>query len=119
MKSPWLVLSLLPLVLSPFLAAQDSRIVTEPVIPPACATVDAQLQATGHTLAEADEAKLDTARIQKAIDRCGKGRGVVLRAQGAANAFLSGPLILSSGVTLIVDKGRFARRLSLRGLRFG
>jgi polygalacturonase len=105
MKSFRLVLLLLPLVLSPFLGAQDTRTVTEPVIPPACATLDAQLQTSGSTLAEADETKLDTARIQKAIDHCGKGRGVLLRAQGAANAFLSGPLILSNGVTLIVDKG--------------
>jgi polygalacturonase len=92
------------LLLSPFLAAQDTRAVTEPVMPPICATLDAQLQSSGRSLAEADELKLDTERIQKAIDHCGKGRGVLLRTQGTANAFLSGPLILSSGVTLIVDK---------------
>jgi len=85
--------------------AQDSRVVTEPVIPPACATLDAQLVGSGRSLAEADEGKLDTARIQKAIDHCGKGHGVVLRAQGAENSFLSGPLELRYGVTLIVDKG--------------
>jgi len=96
--------------------AQDTRTVTEPVIPPACATLDAALTIagpghSGMTLAAADEGKLDTERIQKAIDACGKGKGVELRAVpasakgGAANAFLSGPLDLREGVTLIVDKG--------------
>jgi polygalacturonase len=87
------------------LHAQDTRTVTEPVLPPACTTLDAQLVKVGKTLAPEDEKKLDTARIQKALDTCGKGRGVLLRAHGTANAFLSGPLELREGVTLIVDKG--------------
>jgi polygalacturonase len=93
------------LLSSAFLAAQDSRTVTEPVIPPICSSLDAQLQVSGHSLAGVDEAKLDTARIQQALDACGKGKGVVLRTHGTANAFLSGPLELREGVTLIVDKG--------------
>jgi len=103
---------LLPLCLASFLAAQDTRTVTEPVLPAVCTTLDAQLQSVakpspfnGRTLAEADEKKLDTDRIQKAIDHCGKGKGVLLRTQGASDAFLSGPLYLKTGVTLIVDKG--------------
>jgi polygalacturonase len=99
-----LILAVLPLCLTPYLGAQDTRTVTEPALPPVCATLDAQLQVSGRSLAEADESKLDTARIQKAIDHCDKGHGVLLRAQGAANAFLSGPLELRTGVTLIVDK---------------
>jgi polygalacturonase len=92
------------------LQAQDTRTVTEPVIPPACATLDAALTIagpghSGMTLAAGDEGKLDTERIQKAINACGMGKGVVLRAKGAANAFLSGPLELHEGVALIVDKG--------------
>ena len=87
------------------LAAQDARTVTEPVIPPVCATLDAQLAATRHTLAPADESKLDTARIQHAIDHCGKGSGVLLSTDDANNAFLSSPLDLRAGVTLIVGKG--------------
>ncbi len=86
-------------------AAQDTRTVVEPSLPQLCATIDAQLQISGRSLAAADEQKLDTARIQKAIDNCGKGRGVMLRAHGSANAFLSGPLELRAGVTLIVDRG--------------
>jgi polygalacturonase len=100
-----LILAILPLFFSPFLAAQDTRTVTEPVLPALCATLDAQLQTTGRTLAEADESKLDTVRIQQAIDQCGKGHGVLLQVQGKANAFLSGPLQLRAGVTLIVGKG--------------
>jgi polygalacturonase len=88
-----------------FLAAQDSRTVSEPVVPPICASVDAQLSIDGRSLSQVDEGKLDTARIQHALDACGKGKGVVLRASGTANAFLSGPLELRDGVTLIVDKG--------------
>jgi polygalacturonase len=88
-------------------AAQDMRSVSEPVIPASCATVEARLTSVsdGTTLAPADESKLDTQRIQNAIDACPKGKAVVLRAQGAANAFLSGPLELREGVTLLVDKG--------------
>ena len=101
---------LLPICFASFLLAQDSRIISEPVLPPVCASLDAQLQSVekqpqGRTLAEADEKKLDTERIQKAIDHCGKGHGVLLHVQGANDAFLSGPLLLKSGVTLIVDKG--------------
>jgi polygalacturonase len=87
------------------LAAQDARTVIEPFFPQLCATLDAQLQMVGQTLAPADEKKLDTARIQRAIDRCGKGRAVMLHVNEAANAFLSGPLELKPEVTLIVGRG--------------
>ena len=95
------------LVLLPnlFLSAQDTRTVTEPVLPSICTSLDAQLSADGRSLAKADEAKLDTARIQQALDACSKGKGVILRTHGVANAFLSGPLELREGVTLIVEKG--------------
>src|SRR5689334_4143259 len=84
--------------------AQDTRKVTEPVIPRSCAVVTANLTAVdGRTLAEADESKLDTQRIQRAIDACQQGQAVELKAAGARNAFLSGPLQLRAGVTLLVD----------------
>jgi len=86
-------------------AAQDTRTVNEPVIPPSCTVLDAHLSVSAHSLAAADEQKLDTARIQQALDTCATGHGVMLRAKGAANAFLSGPLELRAGVTLVVDKG--------------
>jgi polygalacturonase len=86
------------------LPAQDTRTVTEPQIPAPCAVLTASLVPVADTtLAESDETKLDTRRIQKAIDACATGRAVVLRADGAKRAFLSGPIELRRGVTLVVD----------------
>jgi polygalacturonase len=89
--------------------AQDTRTVVEPKIPAFCATLDAHLTSVNdgkfNTLAPADESKPDTDRIQKAIDQCANSQGVALQIHGAANAFLSGPLQLREGVTLVVDKG--------------
>lgn len=75
--------------------AQDTRTVTEPHFPRVCATLHAQL-------ATQDEDKVDTERIQSAIDHCQPGTGVELRADGAKNIFLSGPIELKSGITLLV-----------------
>ncbi|MEP6621766.1 MAG: pectinesterase family protein [bacterium] len=88
------------------LSAQDRRNVTEPVIPQACATLTANLASVGDsTLAEADEQRLDTDRIQQAINRCDKGKAVVLAAGTAdKRAFLTGPLTLHSGVTLVIGQ---------------
>jgi polygalacturonase len=82
--------------------AQDSRTVVEPVIPEVCAVLKAQL---GSPIAAADEAKLDTARLQAGLDRCGAGKALELASDGAKSAFLSGPLQMREGVTLLVDKG--------------
>jgi polygalacturonase len=85
--------------------AQDRRNVTQPKIPPACVSLMAELTAVTNnsTLTEADEQNPDTARIQQALDVCPAGRAVELKADGAHNAFLSGPLHLGSEVTLLVD----------------
>ena len=96
---------LIALTLTPFTAAQDSRAITEPKIPTLCQSLDARLTSVDKGLASSDEAKLDTDRIQKAIDSCGKGLAVALKVHGTADAFLSGPLTLREGVTLVVDKG--------------
>jgi polygalacturonase len=93
------------LVVLPLAYAQDTRRVTEPAMPAACVTLQAQLSAKGATVAAADEAKLDTSRIQKALDACPAGKAVELKAGGGHNAFLSGPLSLRRGVTLLVDRG--------------
>lgn len=90
----------LPLLLH----GQDTRHVTEPVISSTCTVLKARLQATDNALREEDEKKLDSARIQKAMDHCGAGKAVVLKADGASNAFLSGPLELRNGVTLLIEK---------------
>jgi polygalacturonase len=86
-------------------SAQDTRQVMEPKIPAACTTLNAQIHATGDKLADADESKLDTTRIQKAIDGCKAGQAVELKSTGANNAFLTAPLELHEGVTLLIDKG--------------
>ncbi len=89
----------------PLTRAQDTRHVTEPAIPPACASLHAQLHTTNGRIAPTDELKLDTARIQHALDTCGKGHAVVLHTAGPANAFLSGPLHLRDGVALVLARG--------------
>ena len=83
--------------------AQDTRTVTEPVFPTSCVALTANLSSLNRrTLAEADESKLDTQRIQRALDACTPGQAVELKADGAHDAFLSGPLDLRAGVTLRV-----------------
>ena len=76
--------------------AQDTRTVTEPVIPKSCAVLTARLSTI-------DETTLDTVRIQQALDSCPKGQAVELQATAGQNAFLTGALNLRSGVTLLVD----------------
>ncbi len=82
--------------------AQDTRNVVEPHYPASCTVLRAQLSAPGGQLSLADEHKPDTARLQSAIDNCAAGKAVELRAEGAKNIFLSGPLHLKAGVTLLV-----------------
>jgi polygalacturonase len=86
-------------------SAQDTRTVVEPVIPPVCTTLTAQLSSPAGSFSDADEAKLDTARIQKALDGCKPRQAVELAVGGSNNAFLTGPIELRAGVTLLVDKG--------------
>ena len=85
------------------LPAQDTRTVTEPVVPSACVTLTAAIPSVGDTtIADADEKRLDTQRIQRAINNCARGHAVVLAAAGANSAFVSGPLELRPGVALVV-----------------
>jgi polygalacturonase len=98
----FLALASLTLPLQGF--AQDTRQVAEPVIPATCAVLKAQLHADSNALRSEDEQHLDTARLQKAIDSCGAGKAVALRIDGRNNAFLSGPLELREGVTLLLEK---------------
>jgi polygalacturonase len=85
--------------------AQDTRNVSEPVIPPSCVQLPAQLQSVGDKIDPADEQNLDTARIQAALDSCKPGQAVELKQQSGKNAFLTGPLELRSNVTLLIDEG--------------
>jgi len=83
--------------------AQDTRHVTQPHFPHACVVLRAELAAAQGRLSDADERKLDTARIQKAIDECPAGEAVELRRAHGNNVFLTGPIHLRSGVTLLID----------------
>src|SRR5277367_6323131 len=85
--------------------AQDTRQVSEPKIPASCVQLSAQLRAMSDKLADADEDKLDTARIQSALDKCKPGMAVELKPSSGNNAFLTGPLEMRTGVTLLIDEG--------------
>jgi polygalacturonase len=100
----WLAL-LAAAAFSPLLRAQDTRQVSEPRIPSTCVTLQAQLNAPHGVLRDSDEQRLDTNRIQQAIDGCASGNAVMLRARDRHNVFLTGPLTLKSGVVLVVDSG--------------
>ena len=93
----------MPILFALAARAQDTRTVTEPRIPAACVTLNAAIAAPHGVIAEADERKLDTARIQNAMDSCAKGRAVVLRASGENDVFLTGPLTLRPGVALAIS----------------
>jgi polygalacturonase len=98
------VMPLMPMVGSTA-RAQDTRNVTEPTIPASCIQLPAQLRATSDKLADSDEGKLDTARIQSALDKCKPGMAVELKPASGNNAFLTGPLEMRTGVTLLIDEG--------------
>ena len=94
-----LLLSFLLAALCGTAVAQDARTVTEPVIAPACTILIAS-----RTTPDAP-GKDDSARIQDAIDHCPAGRAVRLAASNELRAFVSGPLLLRSGVTLEIAAG--------------
>lgn len=85
--------------------AQDRRKVVQPTIPPVCVTLRATLTLHDGKLGGEDESKLDTKRLQQALAGCARGKAVELAAGGANDAFLTGPLQVPPGVTLLVDRG--------------
>jgi polygalacturonase len=100
------------------LRAQDTRTVEEPRLPRSCAVLRAELAAPEGRLSDADERKLDTVRIQSVLDRCPAGQAVELRGaagdngsagahgwRAAKDVFLTGPISLRPGVTLLIDAG--------------
>ena len=88
-----------------FAGAQDTRHVTEPIIPQVCASLNARISPENGKLPDERGIQLDTARIQDAIDHCVAGRAVELRPEGSHTFFLSGPLELKPSVTLLVASG--------------
>src|SRR5215469_5993319 len=101
----WIVIAVAMFLTTAMMRAQDTRQVSEPKIPASCIQLPAQLRAVEDKLAEADDSKLDTARIQSALDKCKPGMAVELKPASGNNAFLSGPLEMRTGVTLLIDEG--------------
>jgi hypothetical protein len=89
------------------MSAQDTRTVTEPVIPVACSVLAAQQGITGGE--PATETVFDTSRIQAALNAaasdCAAGSSVELTTSGENNAFLIGSVVIPGNVTLVVDGG--------------
>ena len=89
------------------LATGDSRQVSQPSIPATCTTLSAGLATSNAQFASsAEQSPPDTSRLQSALNGCaGSNKAVVLAASGSSNAFLSGPLSLPGGVTMVIDSG--------------
>ena len=88
------------------LYGQDTRTVIEPTFPTTCTALAAQQAIVSGE--PASETTFDTTRIQTALTACPAGQAVELTAGGTNNgnnAFLTGPLNIPSGVTLVVDGG--------------
>jgi polygalacturonase len=79
--------------------AQDQRSVAEPHLPSRyCTMLEAQY-------ATEDTRRLDTGRVQEAIDRCPAGEAVKLVPHGSNRFFPIAPIRLKTGVVLVVDAG--------------
>ena len=95
---------------APAVATGDARTVTEPSFPGACQVLQASFHDVNENVPAAVEAvstSLDTSRVQAALNACaGTNLAVQLSLDGAGNnSFLTGPLTMPSGVTLLVDPG--------------
>ncbi len=91
-------------------ATGDTRTVTEPQFPPVCQQLTAAITMVNNDIPASVDATVtnpDGARIQAALNACaGTGEAVELSMDGAGHdAFLSGPLVMPSNVTLLVDPG--------------
>ena len=94
-----LVLGMVSLSLGFLAKAQDTRSVIEPQMKPACSILISNKTQNELELAN------DQTLIQEAIDKCPQGQSVHLAPSNQNNSFVSGPLRLKSGVTLVVDRG--------------
>ena len=95
---------------APAVATGDTRTVTEPSFPAVCQVLQASFHDVNEDVpasVEAASTKLDQSRLQAALNACtGSSQAVELAMDGAGNnAFLTGPISIPSGVTLLVDPG--------------
>jgi pectin methylesterase-like acyl-CoA thioesterase len=78
--------------------AQDRRSVEEPVFPKICSVLVSK-----HKTVDIDRFD-DQELIQAQINNCSSGQAVMLAADNEYDAFISGPITLKSGVSLILGK---------------
>src|SRR5271155_5069026 len=97
--------SILFFFLTAYSFGQDTRHVAEPSIPDVCESLTAQLSKENGRFIEKQDATLDTARIQQAIDHCGAGKAVELKTDVAHDVFLSAPIDLKPSVVLLIRAG--------------
>ncbi|WP_372388515.1 glycoside hydrolase family 28 protein [Xanthomonas axonopodis] len=87
-------------------ATGDSRSLSEPVVPATCKLLRAGRTASDRQFDPAlESAPPDTQAIQTALTDCASKHGSVLLTTGSGDAFLTGPLSIPAGVTLVVDQG--------------
>jgi polygalacturonase len=90
------------------LATGDSRHVSQPTVPAVCASLGSTLATPGSRVFTSTQEGTppDTARLQAALNSCaGSGKAVALTTSGGNTAFLSGPLTVGQGETLLVSPG--------------
>ncbi len=95
---------------APAVATGDTRTVVEPTFPAACQVLTASFHDVNEDVpasVEAVSTNLDQARLQSALNACaGTNQAVELSMDAAGdNSFLTGPITIPSGVTLLVDPG--------------
>ena len=96
---------------APAVATGDTRTVVEPTFPSTCQTLTASFHDVGEDVpasVEATSTELDQSRLQTALTACqGTNQAVELTmdASSGNNAFLTGPITIPTGVTLLVDPG--------------
>ncbi len=95
---------------APAVATGDTRTVTEPVFPATCQTLQASFHDVNEDVplaVETGNTSLDVTRLQAALNACqGTNQAVELSMDASGNnAFLTGPISIPTGVTLLIDSG--------------
>lgn len=95
---------------APAVATGDTRTVVEPNFPSVCQSLTASFHDVNEDVPQPVESvstNPDQARLQAALNACtGTNQAVELSMDSSGNnAFLTGPLVIPTGVTLLVDPG--------------